>query len=170
MDEKPRKPFQFGLVGLISAVTGICAVLGVSHWREQQRAPFLRQSAAVQALRPVNGYEAEPGASPWISLAIGRCENVVGLSLIRGHYSDDSLLPLRDLTELRHLTLSKAFPFVHDDARITDAAIQHLLQLRKLRKLDLTGTEISQTGVARIKAALPACEVVFDQQGRHDAE
>ncbi|HVX14156.1 MAG TPA: hypothetical protein VHC22_23420 [Pirellulales bacterium] len=43
---------------------------------------------------------------------------------------------------------------------ITDMSIPYLCRLRTLRFLNLAGTKISETGVAKLRATLPECRVM----------
>ena len=43
-----------------------------------------------------------------------------------------------------------------------DAAIDSLVKLRRLKHLDIVGTEISDQGVARLHRALPDCQIRYD--------
>jgi hypothetical protein len=40
-----------------------------------------------------------------------------------------------------------------------DRCIEHLVQLRRLESLALSGTELSQQGIARLQRALPDCRI-----------
>ncbi|MGD0897974.1 MAG: hypothetical protein ABR915_09055 [Thermoguttaceae bacterium] len=60
----------------------------------------------------------------------------------------EHLKGLRQLTDLELLR-----------TRITDAGLQHLAGLENLRHLNIKGTKVTEEGVAKIKNALPACEV-----------
>jgi len=43
--------------------------------------------------------------------------------------------------------------------QLTDESANHLVKLKKLIKLNVTGTKISDTAIARIKSALPNCQI-----------
>ena len=45
--------------------------------------------------------------------------------------------------------------------RDTDAAIPYLTQLHGLQRLDIQGTDITQTDLAQLKAALPDTRIVY---------
>jgi hypothetical protein len=65
--------------------------------------------------------------------------------------SDEGLVHLRGLSELEELALARA--------RLSDAGLAHLESLR-LRRLELVRTAVTAEGVARLKEALPWCEIV----------
>lgn len=65
----------------------------------------------------------------------------------------DQLAPLKNFPNLGELNLR----FNKD---ITDDAIVHLQELKKLAHLALDGTGITEAGMARLRAALPNCEIV----------
>jgi hypothetical protein len=42
----------------------------------------------------------------------------------------------------------------------TDAAVEHISQLKDLKNLELRATQISEAGLARLRQELPACQIV----------
>jgi hypothetical protein len=65
-----------------------------------------------------------------------------------------SYLGVRFVGDLKHLErLSLA------ETSTTDASLSSLRGLERLRKLDLTGTKVSEQGVATLRQALPKCEI-----------
>jgi len=66
--------------------------------------------------------------------------------------SGDALARLVDLPTLRRLSLR--------DGELGDGEVARLGAGASLRWLDLTNTEVTATGVAELRAALPGCEVV----------
>jgi hypothetical protein len=66
--------------------------------------------------------------------------------------TDAGLAELKKLTNLRTLNLEKT-------EGITDAAVDHLKELKTLERLNLRGTGVSDAGVTKLQAALPACKI-----------
>jgi len=73
------------------------------------------------------------------------------------HLNDDALQHISQLTTLRQLKL-------HDNPKITDAGLMHLVGLTKLTLLDLSNTGVTQEGVNRMKETLPKCDIKFGQR------
>jgi hypothetical protein len=73
------------------------------------------------------------------------------LQLDSCYVTDAGLAHLQGLTNLRVLTL--------DYTRITDTGLVHLVRLTKLRWLFLQETGVTGEGIARLKKALPNCEI-----------
>jgi Leucine-rich repeat (LRR) protein len=65
--------------------------------------------------------------------------------------TDAGLDSLKGLSRLRDLDLS--------DTAITDAGLMKLTGLRELKSLDVSNTKVSDAGVARLKRALPTCQI-----------
>jgi hypothetical protein len=154
-----RRWAQFSLATMFVVVTVLCVSLG---WLRMRWAHCNRQAAAILALGVRNAYETEPTAPAWVCRMFGKrsFENVIGLSLIRGHYNDADLKPLAELTELRRLVLSEPFPFVHSVGLITDTTLPVISALSKLQTLDVRGTKVTGAGVAELQKALPDCNIV----------
>ncbi len=55
------------------------------------------------------------------------------------------------MTELQHLWLQ--------NMRVTDAGLEDLTGLTKLATLDLSGTQVTDAGVAKLQQALPNCKI-----------
>jgi len=67
---------------------------------------------------------------------------------------DEGLVHLKGLLGLRILVLNKT--------RVTDAGLEHLAGLKNLAELKLNGTAVTGKGVAKLKAALPKCNISAD--------
>ena len=65
---------------------------------------------------------------------------------------DADLEHLKGLTSLTILNLAEC-------NQITDAGLEHINELTSLTELDLYGTQITDAGLAEIKAALPNCDI-----------
>lgn len=76
-----------------------------------------------------------------------------GLSNVDDDFSD--LLPeLKDLSELNALGLGMT--------RVNDAGLEHLTELKNLRILELDGTDTTAEGRAKLRKALPKCQISPD--------
>ncbi len=83
------------------------------------------------------------------------------------------LIHLRNWMPIRQVTLQvadKALPYVGElagieqllmsESKVSDAAVEHVARLYlHLKKLDVSETNITQQGLARLKLALPGCEI-----------
>jgi hypothetical protein len=95
--------------------------------------------------------------------------------------SSEGLRHLLSVPDLRHLVLAsgtiedRGLNYVvtladleeldiHYQRRITDAGILRLAQLKKLRRLTISDTGVTQQGIVRLRAALPNCEIDFVTQ------
>ena len=61
------------------------------------------------------------------------------------------------LSRIRVLNLSVK------DTQITDASIPHFIQMTHLKRLNVTGTKITPEGIAKLRNALPECEIADAQ-------
>ena len=46
------------------------------------------------------------------------------------------------------------------DAQVSDAALNDLITLTGLKQLVLSGTQVTDSGIGRLRQALPECEIV----------
>ena len=53
---------------------------------------------------------------------------------------------------------------------ITDASVEHLASMKQLTTLDISGTRITEAGFNKLKAALPDCEILWEEANRHFAK
>ncbi len=83
---------------------------------------------------------------------IARCESIQALNLYDSTVTDRCLQELSQMPNLIGLELA-------DNREITDAGLEYLASLTRLRKLGLVGTGVSQEGVERLQARLPECEI-----------
>jgi len=88
--------------------------------------------------------------------AISRIPNLRRLE-IRQYYSDsleesglDFLKETKNLADLRI-----------ESRDVTDSAFIHLAKLKTLKRLELSDTRVTEEGIARLRKALPACEIVW---------
>lgn len=82
----------------------------------------------------------------------------IDLSNLGSEVADDELAVLSHATYAISLNLS--------GTEVTDGSIEHLITLKDLRNLAITGTRITAEGVAELREALPDCNIVsdFDEQ------
>ena len=66
--------------------------------------------------------------------------------------TDEGLVHLKGLVSLRVLNFQQT--------RVTDAGLENLAGLTNLTQLYLNGTTVTDKGVAKLKAALPKCNIV----------
>jgi hypothetical protein len=97
------------------------------------------------------------------------------LDIVGSKITDAGLAHLKDLTELEKLNLSKTEvtdmglvqlkglldlrELYLEETRVTDAGLEHLAGLKNLVQLNLGGTAVTDQGVAKLKAALPNCNI-----------
>ncbi len=85
-------------------------------------------------------------------------EHITGLTALETLYlgntqvTDEGVEHLKALTALRTLDLSSA--------HITDEGLEHLSDLSALESLDLRYTQVTDARIARLKKALPNCEIL----------
>src|SRR5262249_11099210 len=77
--------------------------------------------------------------------------NLTWLHLRNTKITDKGLEQLEGLTNLEYLNL-------HGDD-VTDAGLVHLEGLKNLRHIYLSRTKVTEAGAARLKKALPRCEI-----------
>ena len=78
-------------------------------------------------------------------------QGIVEVNLWNTQITDAGLVHLEGLTSLRTLHLY--------NTQITDAGLVHLQGLTSLQDLNLSDTKITDAGVAKLKEALPNCEI-----------
>ncbi len=88
----------------------------------------------------------------------GKLTQLKILNLYAGPVDDAGLAPLRRLTNLEELTLGGL-------GKVTDAAVDHLVGLRRLKQLKVNGTRITAAGLKRLRDALPATQIASDKVG-----
>ncbi len=68
--------------------------------------------------------------------------------------TDNGLARLEGVTQLKYLCIGGA-------AKVTDAGLEHLYGLKQLRRVELVvvGTDLTDEGVRKLRAALPLCEI-----------
>lgn len=145
-----RRWLRYSLRSLLAAITLGCVLLGLwVHGAERQR-------KAVAAIRDLGGrayYSSEwrdgtwldAGASSWWvrffreSAGPDYAERVVGVYLYGARVEDNDVRFLRDLPHLKFLNIG--------GADISDPALDHFVELRKLESLVLSRTEVTDQGL-----------------------
>ncbi len=174
--------FTFGLRSLLIAVLISCiAAWYVGVWLDEAAA----QRAAVREIEAAKGFVvydyqvtaddrldlfAKPTSPDWLTQRIGKdaVADVTRVSLTShgvfsshggyaGIYETEEAHAqaiarcLRDLDSLQSLRLV--------GAEFSDTWLNHITELTILRDLYLSGTSITNTGISRLRLALPECEV-----------
>ena len=149
--------FQFSLRALLLFVLG-CAILFA--WIS---AEFHRSERRYEAYRQIEMdiYTTDLGEFPWYSgwlhKMFGHEECYDPTFLILNNFAsvdDDTLATVAQFQSLEQLWLN-------GDISITDAGLEHLKRLTRLRELSLGDAPVSEDAVARLRQALPACEVFW---------
>ena len=73
------------------------------------------------------------------------------LNISETRITNDGLVHLTELKNLEHIVLDKT--------QVDDNGIEHLTSLKKLTRLDIRKTKITPLGIAKLKQALPHCDV-----------
>lgn len=85
---------------------------------------------------------------------LARCEQLDTLVLQNSpHLTPSGILPLKSLPWLVELNLARC--------SLDDSAVDNLTQLQSLRVLHLAGTRVTQSGIDRLRAALPKCAIFW---------
>ena len=103
----------------------------------------------AKALRRLNLEETAVTDAGMACLA--ECRALEWLDIDHTRVTDAGIAHLAGLPNLKTLSI--------DDTFVTDAAVEHLARMRGLRRLTAEDTKITEDGLARLRAALPGCEV-----------
>ncbi len=181
--------FQFGIRSLLA----FCLASSVAAvWLAVEVRQARRQQEAVERIRDVlasvyydwefdaNEYplaHATPAEPGWLQkmLGVDFFSTVVVVTYNSTTITDAELQCLKDLTELRELTLNvtnttdtgleylKGLTQLRGlyliGTPITDAGLEHLKGLIQLRELGLYGTKVTDAGVERLQHSLPNCQI-----------
>ncbi len=85
---------------------------------------------------------------------IAKIPNLDQLDIGKTAVTNQGLETLASAPKLRYLT-------IENNPQIDDSGLRYLESMSSLRLLRLPGTKVSAMGIARIKAALPECEVIY---------
>lgn len=111
---------------------------------------------------------------------IGSFRGLLWLSLYDVDISDHGVRRLKDLKKLKHLSLGATkitdeglvvlenFPDLTDlylrKTAVTDSCVPLICQCKRLLRLDIQDTNISQSGLNTLRAALPECEIKWSSR------
>jgi internalin A len=87
---------------------------------------------------------------------VGGLKGLTYLSFVDTKVTDAGLKEVAGLEALQILYLGRC-------PGVTDASVDSLARMKGLKRLYLKGTDVTKEGVARIKKALPDCDIVFDK-------
>lgn len=135
------------------------AVLDVSHTRVTQQGiarlklakPYLRINSTTDDSTLSNVAILIQQQRAVLSRSPGWRPIVVRLHAASPAVTDLGVADLRGLTNIEELDFT--------DACLTDSAVGDLVTLSGLKKLALSGTKISNSGIALLREALPDCEI-----------
>ena len=82
---------------------------------------------------------------------VAKLKSLESLHLHETAFSDSDVPQFSDHTSLKHLVIKHT--------SVSDAAIEHMGQMKSLQVLEVEGTKITPDGIARLRAALPNCDV-----------
>ena len=86
-------------------------------------------------------------------VSVGQCGLLTRLHLEKTAIGDAGLEHLKPLQQLEYLNLY--------GTAVTDAGLVHLAELKALKKVYLWQTQVTPEGAAKLREALPECEVVL---------
>ncbi len=112
----------------------------------QDRLPYLDRICRVCQL--------EATAPSDLILELGSLDKLQYLYLCNTQVTDADLEHLKGLTNLRYLNLT--------NTQITDAGLEHLKGLSNLENLELDDTQVTAEKRAKLRKALPNCEILPD--------
>ena len=87
--------------------------------------------------------------------AIAVLKKIQTLNLDYTSTDNKNLALIKDLPALRELSL--------DSANVNDESVDTLASMQNLRVLNLYHTLITEAGLKRLKAALPNCAIIWDE-------
>lgn len=155
---------QFSIRAMLIAVTILCAWLSwqVEQARRQREAinELHKLHVAVLYRDPAAGRGEERnsgGATSLLGIAYREPVEYVGLHHAHEMFHDPqqikkALSLLADLRGLKNLNM--------EGMPITDKDVMYLKRLTDLRKLNLSYTEVTNTGLAELQQALPNCQIM----------
>jgi hypothetical protein len=88
--------------------------------------------------------------------AVGNLTHLKRLAFLDAELKDEWAAPLAGLFNLETLTIRSGLGGVNN----TDALLAHLKGLKKLKTLNLRGTQVTEAGVADLRKALPGTQIV----------
>jgi len=157
--ESSSKPWD-RLLSKWTALLAVLLLVGGIAWRFWW--PYQRQLWVIQAMRAAGGEFTigfEPVGPEWLRNLVGDealqvfgdpTASVTGMPL----FGDEGLKHLAHLTNLEYLDLN--------GTQVSDEGLKHLIGLIRIEWLNLENTQVSDEGVARLRLALPHCEITFN--------
>ena len=128
---------------------------------ERREAQALRRAyAVIEAADPYTSggsSAAWPWYSNWLHRLLGDEEPYEMHFLVFGNFSqvdDNTLVTVSEFDELGQLWLG-------EQSEVTDAGLEHLEKLSELRDLDLGDSPVTPEAVAKLRQALPKCEIRY---------
>ena len=105
----------------------------------------------------------DPWAPKWLVGLIGvdYFGHVTFVRLIPGEADDATIAQVGRLTQLQRLDYAaSALECVISTPTLGDAGLAHLKGLTKLRAIDFTGTQVTQSGVQELQKVLPNAQIL----------
>jgi hypothetical protein len=91
--------------------------------------------------------------------AVAKLTNLKRLAFLEADLEDAWAAPLQELTNLETLTIDSG----RTKTKTTDALLPHLKGLKKLKTLNLRGTQVTESGVAELQKALPEAKIAVSK-------
>ncbi|MCZ7648839.1 MAG: hypothetical protein M5U26_26875 [Planctomycetota bacterium] len=169
LPDHTKRPFQFSYWSLLVIVV-LLAALPIAVKKLIELTPFYKtpHQAALESVnnrdgwarRDRHGYVTADLNGGTIAIHdqslcdLVACQKLRELNAFKTSITDAGLVYLTGHTDLKILRLDGSIG-------ISDAAIPVLSKLIGLELLSLKDTRMSQAGIARLRAALPACEILY---------
>lgn len=164
-----RRRFQFSLRTMLIVMTLVAVWTGWTVSKAQRRQ---RAIAAIERLGGFIDYKhkwkdgefrpnAEPPGPTWMRKILG--ERFAAEPLEIQLFADGRMRPI-EFTDSEAAEISQFGELtwlVLMDTKLTDAGLRHFHRLKKLGRLDLERTAVTDVGVAELKRVLPDCRVFY---------
>lgn len=155
---RKRRWFQYSLRTLLVAT--LLAAIGLG-WAAAELRKIERQRLAYKRLS-LHLYSDGGGSFPWFGYWLRRlvgdernCDPSFMTFNNFASIDDNTLKDVAQFDHLEHLSLG-------GHIWITDAGLEHLKRLKRLRVLYLSDAPVSAKAVGRLRRALPACEILWE--------
>jgi hypothetical protein len=143
------RPLRIAAAPVVLAVVAIGLHVGM---------PICRQRAAIREIERIGGrVSATLGGPDWLWEYVGD----EWMRLLRDEPTEVSLdWTDADDTTLMQVSRLSTVEYIHlRHAWITDAGLKHLSALRRLKRIDAFGTDVTASGIRDLKQALPGLTV-----------